>query len=71
MSIALDSTATEHVTSLDRGPRIHNPALPGAVWWAWECPDCGRSYDEGVTTCPHDGAVLHGVQCSLPFVWIG
>ncbi|MGH2687419.1 MAG: hypothetical protein ACRDKW_01225 [Actinomycetota bacterium] len=70
MSIALGSTATEHVTSLDQ-PLIHKPALPSGVWWAWECPVCGRSYEAGRTTCPEDGVLLHGVQCSLPFVWIG
>ena len=71
MSIALGSTATEHVTSLDHGPLAHSAALPAGVWWAWECPVCGRSYEGGVTTCPADGALLHGVRCSLPFVWIG
>lgn len=47
------------------------PATETGVWWVWECPCCGRSYEAELHVCIDDGTLLRKVGHSLPFIWIG
>ncbi|MGH2733348.1 MAG: hypothetical protein ACRDJF_00755 [Actinomycetota bacterium] len=35
---------------------------------AWQCPTCGKTYDQGPGVCPHDGRAL---QALSPSFWLG